>query len=224
MRIKIHIFLLLFSIIGCHKKNKHAENFNISNKPKNQFITIEEKAFKSEILEEEAKFEEEEKPKNKDDKQNMPLSSGPILQSHPIPPPPEPEDDLLEDDFLENDSFEDDSLEDDSSDDEIIIKPTCGNGIVTAPEQCDDGNEINNDGCNNTCTLAKCGNCIVDYGEECDVCDPTVTGCTTKCLLQYCGNKRLDPGEQCDDGNNIAGDGCSPTCKYEFCCPVPTDL
>jgi cysteine-rich repeat protein len=27
----------------------------------------------------------------------------------------------------------------------------CGNGVVEAPEQCDDGNQIDNDGCNNAC-------------------------------------------------------------------------
>jgi len=30
-----------------------------------------------------------------------------------------------------------------------------------------------------------------------------------------CGDRHLDPGEQCDDGNTIAGDCCSPTCRYE---------
>ncbi|NCP67395.1 DUF11 domain-containing protein [bacterium] len=29
----------------------------------------------------------------------------------------------------------------------------CGNGVVEAPEQCDDGNSIDNDSCSNTCTL-----------------------------------------------------------------------
>lgn len=30
-----------------------------------------------------------------------------------------------------------------------------------------------------------------------------------------CGNKTLDKGEECDDGNTIAGDGCSESCKKE---------
>jgi cysteine-rich repeat protein len=29
--------------------------------------------------------------------------------------------------------------------------PACGNGVVEAPEQCDDGNAINNDSCTNQC-------------------------------------------------------------------------
>jgi cysteine-rich repeat protein len=34
-----------------------------------------------------------------------------------------------------------------------------------------------------------------------------------------CGNKRVEDGEECDDGNLVAGDGCSPTCKRESAGP-----
>jgi cysteine-rich repeat protein len=30
----------------------------------------------------------------------------------------------------------------------------------------------------------------------------------------FCGDNFLDPGEDCDDGNNDAGDCCSPTCSF----------
>lgn len=30
-----------------------------------------------------------------------------------------------------------------------------------------------------------------------------------------CGNSVIDPGEECDDGNQLAGDCCSPACAYE---------
>jgi cysteine-rich repeat protein len=30
-----------------------------------------------------------------------------------------------------------------------------------------------------------------------------------------CGNGFLDPGEQCDDGNQVAGDGCTPLCQLD---------
>ena len=33
--------------------------------------------------------------------------------------------------------------------------------------------------------------------------------------LPVCGDLSIDAGEQCDDGNQIAGDGCSPTCQLE---------
>ena len=67
------------------------------------------------------------------------------------------------------------------------IPPRCGNGFVEAEagEQCDDGNTINNDGCNNSCQTPVCGNSIVELGEE------------------------------CDDGNTTNGDGCSSACTVE---------
>ncbi|MCC6848964.1 MAG: DUF4215 domain-containing protein [Deltaproteobacteria bacterium] len=61
----------------------------------------------------------------------------------------------------------------------------CGNGIVQSPEQCDDGNGTNGDGCDVNCTLTACGNGIVTAGE------------------------------QCDDGNTTEGDGCGATCQIE---------
>src|SRR4029077_14288716 len=34
-----------------------------------------------------------------------------------------------------------------------------------------------------------------------------------------CGNGIVDPGEECDDGNTVAGDGCSPDCLFELLIP-----
>jgi len=33
--------------------------------------------------------------------------------------------------------------------------------------------------------------------------------------INLCGDGILQPGEDCDDGNRLAGDCCSPTCKFE---------
>ncbi|MCB9702288.1 MAG: DUF4215 domain-containing protein [Myxococcales bacterium] len=63
----------------------------------------------------------------------------------------------------------------------------CGNGIVEAGEECDDGNLIDGDGCEATCQIGD--------------------------LL--CGNSVLDPGETCDDGNSDPDDGCSAACVSE---------
>jgi cysteine-rich repeat protein len=60
----------------------------------------------------------------------------------------------------------------------------CGNGEVEADEECDDGNDVDEDGCTNACALPVCGDGIV-----------------TETL-----------GEVCDDGNNASGDGCTSTC------------
>jgi len=32
----------------------------------------------------------------------------------------------------------------------------------------------------------------------------------------YCGDGHLDEGEECDDGNNVNGDGCNASCRYEY--------
>src|SRR3990167_7541548 len=48
----------------------------------------------------------------------------------------------------------------------------CGNGVLEGAEQCDDGNNVSNDGCSIFCTdddgLQICGNDILEAPEECD--------------------------------------------------------
>jgi cysteine-rich repeat protein len=91
---------------------------------------------------------------------------------------------------------------------------SCGDGIVDAPEQCDDGNTANGDGCDANCTLPVCGNGILDAGEQCDD-GNTANGdsCEATCTLAVCGNGILDAGEQCDDGNTINFDACDNHCN-----------
>jgi cysteine-rich repeat protein len=45
-----------------------------------------------------------------------------------------------------------------------VYSPVCGNGILDPGEECDDGNNSNNDGCFNDCTLyvPACGNGTID--------------------------------------------------------------
>jgi fibro-slime domain-containing protein len=63
---------------------------------------------------------------------------------------------------------------------------TCGDGILTIGEQCDDG--VNAGGYN------KCG-----------------PGCV---LSEYCGDGVLTaPQEHCDDGNRVDGDSCNNACR-----------
>jgi cysteine-rich repeat protein len=40
---------------------------------------------------------------------------------------------------------------------------------------------------------------------------------THQCGTVKCGNGIIDPGEECDDGNTLGGDGCDPNCQIETC-------
>jgi cysteine-rich repeat protein len=109
------------------------------------------------------------------------------------------------------------------------VKPAaCGDGIVDAGEQCDDGNSTPGDGCFQ-CHIERCGNGVVDFGEECDgTANAGPYGCSSECFQIRCGNGRLDPGEECDDGNDSDDDFClssnadPTTCKNVQPCSVGT--
>ena len=98
---------------------------------------------------------------------------------------------------------------------------TCGNGIVedNIGEVCDDGNELDGDGCSANCMRNEvCGDGIVDTaaGEICDDGnEEDGDGCSRDCMSdETCSNGITDTamGEVCDDGNLKDGDGCSRDC------------
>jgi len=104
----------------------------------------------------------------------------------------------------------------------------CGDGNLDAGEQCDDGNNIDGDGCSSTCG-GECGDGIVGntQGETCDTNpQPPVNGSPsdlrpcrqpgTDAQCTYCGDGIVNNGEQCDDGNSTNGDGCDNTCTIEL--------
>jgi fibro-slime domain-containing protein len=106
-----------------------------------------------------------------------------------------------------------------------VCEPECGNGIVTAGEECDDGPANQNDlygGCTLDCTYGPfCGDGIVNGPEECDLGrenGPSYGGdsCTTACTKShYCGDGIIDSafGEECDEGE-VNGSGiCTEACK-----------
>jgi cysteine-rich repeat protein len=74
--------------------------------------------------------------------------------------------------------------------------PFCGNSIVETGEQCDDGNSVSGDGCENNCTLTP---------------------------SPVCGNSIVETGEQCDDGNSVSGDGCENNCTLTPSQTTPVD-
>lgn len=97
----------------------------------------------------------------------------------------------------------------------------CGDGIVSPPESCDDGNRGSNDGCSARCQVEYCGDGVVQSPREaCDAgLDKVSEHCNSSCIVRAtCPNGVLDPAEQCDDGNRLAHDGCSPDCTVEPTC------
>src|SRR6185369_12070903 len=79
----------------------------------------------------------------------------------------------------------------------------CGDGMVDAGEQCDDGNANNTDACRNDCTPQPpvcCDGVINQAGETCEPpgSDPPPPGgnlCRLDCT--YCGDGVTDGTEQC---------------------------
>jgi cysteine-rich repeat protein len=97
---------------------------------------------------------------------------------------------------------------------------TCGNGVVEADEQCDDGNPSDTDACTNTCSDASCGDGIVYEGvEQCDDGNPADgDDCTNACMAAVCGDGIVHEGiEMCDDGNDDDTDGCNSQCMAGAC-------
>jgi cysteine-rich repeat protein len=112
---------------------------------------------------------------------------------------------------------------------------SCGNGILDpykdAPktgELCDEGGKNSNApnaNCRLDCTLAQCGDGIVDdFSEQCD--NATANAdlpdhCRANCTSPRCGDGIIDAvanAEVCDDTNNTPGDGCSFDCKSDETC------
>jgi len=110
-----------------------------------------------------------------------------------------------------------------SADQDVCIKAgSCGNGIVSDGEVCDDGNNKSGDGCSSDCVSDEsCGNFILDVavGENCDDGNRIDgDGCSAGCRLERCGNYVVDMAadEECDTG---PGDsvGCNADCTFRRC-------
>jgi cysteine-rich repeat protein len=93
-----------------------------------------------------------------------------------------------------------------SSSSSTPISTLCGNGSVDQGEECDDGNTVNTDDCDNTCQLSTP---TPDFGGG----------------TPHCGDGQLAGNEECDDGDIVSGDGCSTSCVTEsgfICTGVPS--
>ena len=102
----------------------------------------------------------------------------------------------------------------------------CGDGLHNEHgpnriEECDDGDQINNNGCNNSCELPRCGNGTTDQGEDCD--DGNTTsgdGCSSTCKFEGCGDGLVGGAEECDgDGLGHGGEtaDCNADCTLARC-------
>lgn len=68
----------------------------------------------------------------------------------------------------------------------MCVNPVvCGDSILSSPEECDDGNIENLDGCSSAC--------LNETGYDCST---VGSACTT-----ICGDGLLRGGEECDDGS-----------------------
>lgn len=89
--------------------------------------------------------------------------------------------------------------------------PVCGDGRWVLGEGCDDGNLVNGDGCDSLCEEEDGWTCSSSGGQG--LSPPTVTD--KSICMNICPDGLQVVQEECDDGNSIAGDGCSPSCKIE---------
>ncbi|MEO0321831.1 MAG: DUF4215 domain-containing protein [Myxococcota bacterium] len=111
----------------------------------------------------------------------------------------------------------------------------CGDGLVEADEDCDDGNTATGDGCSDACEVEASFECTGEPSVCLSTCDGTLDlleacddgnivtgdGCdmcmvesgflcrSTGCEATSCGNSTTELGESCDDGNTTTGDGCN---------------
>ena len=72
----------------------------------------------------------------------------------------------------------------------------CGDYKTETPEECDDGNTANGD------------------------------GCSASCVREYCGDGHVQAalGEQCDPNDPASADGCSSDCKSQDCSDIIPDV
>nr|WP_255216821.1 DUF4215 domain-containing protein [Pseudenhygromyxa sp. WMMC2535] len=99
------------------------------------------------------------------------------------------------------------------------MNASCGDGFVGPGEGCDDGNDIDDDECTNSCALASCGDGMVQQGEACDDGNADNTDdCLDTCVAPSCGDGYVwANNEACDDGNADNTDDCLDTCAAASC-------
>ena len=114
----------------------------------------------------------------------------------------------------------------DDDDNLVASAPICGNGLIEEPEECDDRNRRDNDGCSSTCRseVGVCGDGRVQtlLGEQCESSthDPSLPYQCIECRFfsDTCRDGTLDDGEECDRG---AQNSDEPNAKCRLDCSYP---
>jgi cysteine-rich repeat protein len=109
------------------------------------------------------------------------------------------------DDSVDGLETEDAEAEDDAdrADADGDALPSCGNGVVEAPEECDDANGFPHDGCESDCTFTCHGPAECNDSNAC-----TTDGCVPVAGGRDCANTPA-PGSACDDHDPCtSGDVC----------------
>jgi cysteine-rich repeat protein len=97
---------------------------------------------------------------------------------------------------------------------------TCGNAILEAPEECDDGPDNADDAaCTSQCTINVCGDGFLGPDEACDDGNEVNgDGCNSECVSEACGDGKVDEGEECDNGADNANEAeCTEACLDAAC-------
>lgn len=95
----------------------------------------------------------------------------------------------------------------------ILTLAICGDNIVHSGEECDHGNFLNGDGCNENCQIEPYYGCSLSQNHN-SVC------------AAICGDGIVLGTNKCDDGNIVNGDGCDQDCQVEpdfECSGQPSD-
>jgi cysteine-rich repeat protein len=101
----------------------------------------------------------------------------------------------------------------------IDANETCeSSGAMACPTSCDDGDSCTTDvatGSRSSCNI-RCTHVAITQAMSGDGCCPAGANANTDTDCgATCGNQMTEAGEECDDGNDTAGDGCTPDCKIE---------
>jgi len=102
----------------------------------------------------------------------------------------------------------------------LCLPNYCGDGLLGPDETCDDANMVDDDACRRDCSVARCGDGVVQLDvEDCD--DANLDeddGCTSRCAAPSCGDGVLSAGEGCDLGPDNRDDGhCTSACQPATC-------